>query len=134
MRIVLTTPCAVMNTLLNHILFLILRLPLTTSMGLKRDTTIAGMMPHTNDITRSTATVTSNISGDTWREILVLSMSLNTGSRHSANSRPMMKQADVNNADSLKYLTTTPHTLSPNSRRVAISLARFPACATVRLI
>ena len=45
MSTVLTTPCAVINTLLNHILFFILRLPFTTSMGLKRDTTIAGMMP-----------------------------------------------------------------------------------------
>src|SRR5574344_2009255 len=107
MSTVLTTPCAVIKTLQNHILFLILRLPFTTSMGLNRDTTMAGMMPQTVDITRSAATVIRNTNRDTGREMCVLSMSLNTGSRHSANSRPMMKQADVNNADSLKYLTTT---------------------------
>ncbi len=134
MSTVLTTPCATMNILLNHILLFILRLPLTTSMGLNLDTTTAGTMPPTSEMTTIAITVWHSTPTDSGIETSASRMSQNTGLMAYASSSPMRKQNVVNTADSLKYRITTPMILSPNRRLVAISLARLPACATVRLI
>ena len=49
---ILITLCATMNILLNHILLRKRMVPFTTSIGLKRDTTMAGNKPDSKEITR----------------------------------------------------------------------------------
>ena len=54
--------CATMNTLLNHILLRKRMVPFTTSIGLNRDTTMAGKTPDSKAITKYAATKLSQIS------------------------------------------------------------------------
>ena len=49
---ILITLCATMNILLNHILLRKRMVPFTTSIGLKRDTTMAGNKPDSKEITK----------------------------------------------------------------------------------
>ena len=56
------------------------------------------------------------------------------GRKIHASMQPARKHPKVNENDSMMYLPMMRVSLSPSRRLVAISLARFPVCATVRLI
>ena len=123
-----------MNTLPKIILFLKRNSPFTTSIGLKRETSIAGSSAETTEMTTNARTAQSTVlkSGvSTMSAFKILSKS---GLNEYASRQPTAKHPSVKANDSAMYLATIFLELSPSNRLVAISLARFPVCATVRLM
>ena len=123
-----------MNTLPNIILFLKRNSPFTTSIGLKRETSIAGSKAETTEMTTNARTAQSTVVKSGVSTMSVLKILSNTGLHKYASKQPTMKHPVVKANDSAMYLATIFLELSPSNRLVAISLARFPVCATVRLI
>ena len=123
-----------MNTLPKNILLLKRNSPFTTSIGLNRDTISAGSRAETPEMTISASTVQRTVARSGARTMSALRTLSNIGLNEYASKAPTTKQPAVKAKDSVMYLATIFFELSPSNRLVAISLARFPVCATVRLM
>ena len=132
-RVVLMRFCTTMNTRLRRILLWKRNEPFTTSMGLKRATITAGIKPATNDTTRSRAMAARTEKKSAKRSISESSNISNHGRIITASMQPNTKHPAVNTSDSSRLRPTASAMLSPKRRRVAISLARLPIRAVVRL-
>ena len=132
-RVVLIRFCTTMNTRLRRILPWKRNEPFTTSMGLKRATITAGIKPATNDTNRSRATAARMEKKSPKRGISKSINSSNHGRIINATMHPNTKHPAVNTSDSNRLRPTASAMLSPKRRRVAISLARLPMRAVVRL-
>ena len=133
-KIVLTRFWQTMKTLLKSILLRKRKFPFTTSMGLNRKESMAGSSPETNETMPTSTSAKATAVPSPCSGMSVVSSSFIKGRRQQAMPHPSAKHANVKTNDSLIYRQRMPRCDSPSSRRVAISFALFPACATVRLI
>ena len=123
-----------MNTLLNSILLRKRKSPLTTEIGWNLDTINAGKRPEINDTMTRTARAPMMVPMSEAMTISVLRILSNHPLNANATNTPIAIHTAVKRKDSVRYLVTIPADDSPSKRLVAISLARFPVCATVRFI
>ena len=133
--VMVMTFCTTMNTRLNTIFVLWTNVPRTISIGSTLDATTAGMTPDTTPVTSSMATNRPKDNGlnITDISILVLSSSPKLCEKANVKSKANIKAS----AHSIRLSPTNRIAISlrcaPKSLRAAISRARFPDCATVRL-
>ena len=126
----------VMNTLLNTIFVCRRNVPRTASMGFTADIIIAGSQPATPPTRRANATIAPIQTGERRTDISNCTCSKFPASGAMAKTRNIAttKEKRHRTTDSITSRQNSSARLEPSSLRVAISLARNPACATERLI
>ena len=126
----------VMNTLLYTIFVFTRKLPFTISMGLADEMTTAGNQPAIDPTMSTISNMAPIHSGwnNTVKSKLHCSKLLTGVTTQKANKIAMDKAIKHKITDSPINLQNSSLRVEPKSRQIAISLARNPAWATVRLI
>ena len=93
-------------------------------------------MPETMPVRRMNSRQTPTVAGlaSRSRAILPLNNSAASASKYSANPKPMANETSTISVLSATSFSDMAVPVEPKSRRVAISLARKPVLATVRLM
>ena len=131
-----TTCCSTISTLPYHDLTRRLNEPRTMSIGFAREITMAGIIPDSSPMAATPVTISSTITGLSSFHTEKSYSSSREAYGDSASAITMARTVDTaaNTVASKIILDMIPFLLLPSSLRVAISLARRPNWATVRLM